>query len=307
MISRNVRCLKAAAETKLTERNVRPPLKWAGGKYRLLDKIKELLPPGKRLIEPFVGSGVVFLNTTYPRYTINDINQDLITFYRVLKKHGDEFIEFSRQFFVPGKNAPAPYYEIRKSFNSIKDDFLKSALFLYLNKHGYNGLCRYNASGELNVPFGRYKTPYFPEKELHFLHFKLRKTAISCRDFEPVMREAGSGDVIYCDPPYVPLSETSNFTTYSAGGFRRDEQIRLATVAEYVCRHGVTVLISNHHTQFTRQLYKHADLTTHLVRRLISCDGNKRGLADELLALYLPSKMKKQRRMPNDNPGRTGK
>ena len=259
------------------------------------------------MIEPFVGSGVVFLNSSYPRYTINDLNEDLITFYRALKKHKDEFISRCKPLFTPKNNSATRYYQLREQFNSTKDQELKSALFLYLNKHGYNGLCRYNASGEFNVPFGRYQKPYFPGKELRLMANKLQKTAICCEDFESIMRKAVPGDVIYCDPPYVPLSNTSNFTSYSAGGFRIEDQIRLAKVAKDISAKGIVVLISNHRTNFTRDIYKDAIPSFLSVRRLISCNGSKRELAQELLALYLPNAPNRSRRLRHGHTGRASK
>lgn len=272
-------------------KKIRPPLKWAGGKYRILADIRKMLPEGKRLIEPFVGSGVVFLNTKYDRYTLNDKNQDLITYYKTLKKEGSQFIDYCRQFFHQKFNNADKYYQLREEFNQPVDDLQKSALFLYLNKHGYNGLCRYNKSGNFNVPFGRHKNTYFPEQEMRLFWKKSKRAALICKDFEVIMRAAQPGDVIYCDPPYVPLSDTSNFTAYSAGGFDAMEQKRLASLAKEISGKGVPVLISNHFTSFTKEIYSDATKQNKKlsVRRLISCNGSKREHVKEILALYLPS------------------
>lgn len=279
---------------ELESKKIRPPLKWAGGKYQLLEDIKNMLPPGNRLIEPFVGSGIVFLNSNYRRYVLNDINKDLMTFYKVLKKDGLKFINYCRKLFIPKNNTPEEYYDLREEFNTVKDEFRKSALFLYINKHGYNGLCRYNSKGNINVPFGRYKTPYFPEKELYLFWVKSKRATLKVKDFEIIMREALPGDVIYCDPPYVALSNTSNFTAYSAGGFDKDKQIRLALAAQEVADRGIPVLISNHSTPYTKKIYQNATIKSeHVVRRLISCNSSKREHAKELLALYLPSLKKR--------------
>lgn len=275
------------AETEA--KKIRPPLKWAGGKYQILEQIKKVLPAGNRLIEPFVGSGVVFLNSNYKRYVLNDKNKDLILFYKIIKRDGLKFIDYCRKLFTQKNNTSDKYYALREEFNNTSDDFKKSALFLYINKHGYNGLCRYNSSGNLNVPFGRYKTPYFPEKEMYFFCIKSKRAILSPMDFETVMNNAKSGDVIYCDPPYVPLSNTSNFTSYSAGGFDNDKQTRLALAAQKTANRGIPVLISNHSTPFTKNIYKNATKNEELsVRRLISCNGSKREHAKEILALYLP-------------------
>ncbi len=265
---------------------VRPPLKWAGSKFQILDYIRKHLPTGNRLIEPFVGSGAVFINTRFEHYLLNDINPDLINFYRQLQTDGDDFISYARSFFRSQNNTEAVYYRLRDTFNAATDPRLKAALFLYLNRFGYNGLCRYNAKGKSNVPFGRYKKPYFPQKELERFVEKSQRAIFTCKDFSTVMRQAQTGDVIYCDPPYVPLSTTANFTTYSANGFAEEEQIRLAEIAEEMAGRGITVLISNHYTRFTKQIYESARKHRIDVRRMISCNGNRRELAKEILAVY---------------------
>lgn len=268
----------------------RPPLKWAGGKYQILDRIAEQLPKGDRLIEPFVGSGTVFLNSDYKRFVLNDINADLINFYKILKREGEDFICFAKKYFNTKNNTEESYYRLRDEFNKTEDITYKSALFLYINKHGYNGLIRYNASGGFNVPFGRRKKSHFPEKEMHYFLQKAKRASFSCKDFEHPMKKAKQGDVIYCDPPYVPLSSTANFTAYSTEGFGPDEQRRLALLAKELSNKGIAVIISNHCTDFTRSIYKDAKKYTFPVRRFISCNGAKREHAMEILAVYSPKK-----------------
>ncbi len=269
----------------------RPPLKWAGGKYQILEHLKKRLPSdGGRLIEPFVGSGAVFLNTDFKRYTLNDSNHDLIAFYRLLKKDCKAFIERCRRFFTPHYNNAERYYRLRDEFNATDDGVLKSALFLYLNRHGYNGLCRYNASGQFNTPFGLYDKPHFPELELRAFSQKSRCAKLTCWDFERVMKQARPEDAIYCDPPYVRRSRTSNFTSYNAGNFDMDAHIRLANAAYQAAQQGTLTLISNHANESTRKIYRRATRLYHFnVRRTISCKGGKRERAKELLALYLPA------------------
>ena len=164
----------------------------------------------------------------------------------------------------------------------------KSALFVYLNRHGYNGLCRYNASHDFNVPFGRYERPYFPLKELRFFHRKASRAEFICVDFQRAMSRARRGHVVYADPPYVPLNATSSFTRYSSADFNAGQQLALADKARQLAGRGVPVLISNHDTAFTRQAYKDARLKTFDVRRYISCKGDARNEVGELLALFAP-------------------
>lgn len=270
----------------LTIMDSRPPLKWAGGKYNLVPFIRARLPAGKRLIEPFAGSCVLSLNTKFSRYLCNDSNTDLINLYQHIKKEGEAFIRYAKRYFVEKNNDSDVFYRLREVFNTTDDLRKKAALFLYINKFGYNGLCRYNLKGECNTPFGKYDEPYFPAEELRYFYDRAKKVTFTNRDFEEIMSKAKSGDVIYCDPPYVPLSETANFTAYSAGGFSADDQVRLANLAEALSDKGIPVVISNHCTKATLALYKNADITRYQIRRMISCNGVKREHAEELIAVY---------------------
>jgi DNA adenine methylase len=274
----------------ITKNNkARPFLKWVGGKYRLIERISTALPIGSQLIEPFVGSGAVFLNTNFKKYVLNDANADLIGVYHSLQEGGEEFIESCRPFFKKKFNTEKQYYALRKKFNTCTDRTLKSALFVYLNRHGYNGLCRYNTGkGEFNVPFGRYAQPYFPELEMRFFYEKTQKNHMIfvCEDFSKTLARAKKGSVVYCDPPYVPLTETAYFTAYRAGGFSLEEHRKLAVQAQQLGAKGIPVLISNHNNEMTQQIYKGATIQEFTVRRLISCKSSLRGQASELLALY---------------------
>lgn len=264
----------------------KPFLKWPGGKFRVLSHIHTALPPGKRLLEPFVGSGAVFLNSHYSRYLLNDINPDLINLYKFVKSQTDDFIFKAKRYFNPHYNNEAHYYRLRHEFNRTDSIAKKALLFLYLNRHTYNGLCRYNQAGEFNAPFGHYKTPYFPEVELRHFAEKSQQAYFFCLPFECFLKKSRSGDVIYCDPPYVPLSKTAYISLYTATGFDLLAQHRLAACAKKLAISQLPVIISNHDTEFTRQLYQQAKLTYFKVRRSISCLGNKRIAADELLAIF---------------------
>ena len=264
----------------------RPFLKWAGNKYRILDRIVPCLPQGRRLIEPFAGSGALFLNTDYRLNVLNDANADLINLYTLLQDEGHAFIDYAHGFFNKRNNNETSYYRFRRQFNETDDPYLKAALFIYMNRHGYNGLCRYNLKGGFNVPFGRYKKPYFPAEEMRHFHARSRKVRFSNEHFLVTMKKARRGDVVYCDPPYVPLTKTANFTAYSAGGFSESDQHDLAEQAERLSARGVTVIISNHDTAFTKKAYRNAKCSTFPVRRTISCNGARRGTAGEVLALF---------------------
>jgi DNA adenine methylase len=275
-------------------RHTRSLLKWAGNKYRVLDRLKKWLPKPtetSRFIEPFMGSGSVFLNTDYSRYLLNDINLDLINFYRFVQTEQQTFIDYCHTFFDPKYNTSENYYMTRDVFNATDDLRLKAALFLYINRHGFNGLCRYNRQGGLNVPYGKMKKPYFPEKEMLYFIAKMKNAKLYCIDFATMFTKAKPGDVIYCDPPYVPLTKTASFTDYSVAGFDMQQQEKLASLAEKSANKGVSVVISNHNTPVTRKLYCNARCYKIEVQRTISCDGGNRNVAKELIAVYKAGSM----------------
>ena len=149
---------------------IRPFLKWAGNKYHCLHHILSLLPKTNRLIEPFTGSGAIFVNTNYPNYLLAEANQDLIHLFHYLQQEGEPFINYCQTLFCSENNSETKYYMLRENFNLSQDPRTRAVLFLYLNRHGYNGLCRYNQQNVYNVPFGRYKKPYFPRQEMQFFH-----------------------------------------------------------------------------------------------------------------------------------------
>lgn len=257
---------------------MKPFLKWAGGKYKLLSNIQPHLSSGTRLVEPFVGAGAMFLNTAYDRYWINDINPDLVNLYRCLKDGGQEFIQYAKTLFA--RHDEETYYERRRKFNrKLGDRFDNAELFLWLNRHGFNGLCRYNSSGEFNVPFGKYKTIYFPEDEMMSAIEVLRNTKITCLPFQEVISSTKAGDVLYCDPPYIPASQTASFTNYSGGGFGVEEQRELADLC-----FGRNAVVSNSLTPLSLEIFGKATIHQISVRRNISCKA--REMAGEIIAVY---------------------
>lgn len=265
---------------------MRPFLKWAGNKYRIMHQLKAILPEAKRLIEPFAGSAAVFLNTDYQHYLLAETNFDLINLYQHLQNEGLSFIEYCHGFFTSATNNSSLYYQFREEFNQTTDVRLKAALFLYLNRHGYNGLCRYNAHGRYNVPFGQHIKPYFPYKEMLAFYHKAQQAKFVHADFQTTLQSANSGDVVYCDPPYLPLSKTANFTQYSGKVFSLAEQQALAKQASTLAARGIAVIISNHDHHLIPELYKTAKLIRFPVQRSISRNGDARKAIMEVLAIY---------------------
>jgi len=265
---------------------MKPFLKWAGGKYRVMGKITPVLPEGDRFIEPFAGSGAVFLNTEYKNYLINDLNSDLIQTFQYLQKEGQSFIDDAKGLFLPKYNQEEAFYLLREEFNTTKDLRRKATIFIYLNKHCFNGLCRYNKKGGFNVPFGSYKSPSFPEEEMLFFYQKSQNVEFTNMDFTDVLRQVKANDVVYCDPPYVPLTMTSNFTSYTQDGFTYEQQAKLAELAKDLMQRNIPVIISNHDTDFTRDAYSSALIQAFEVQRHISSKGTERNKANELLAIF---------------------
>ena len=272
----------------------KPFLKWAGGKTKVLEHILPLIGDSEHFIEPFAGSLAVGLNVPSKVCVLNDVNAALMDLYKILIGEGEEFVDYCESFFEGG-NQSEIYYENRTKFNQTKDWREKSALFLYLNRHGFNGLTRYNKSGEFNVPFGKYKKPYFPREEMMtFMHTMQRKMLVrmTALDFcDPLLyKNMSQGVVVYCDPPYIPLSDTSNFTSYSTDGFTNQDQLRLKQLALNLKRlYGAKVIISNHDVPAARELYNDANRIIEIdVRRSVSAKAGSRGKVGEILAVYEP-------------------
>jgi DNA adenine methylase len=238
-------------------------------------------------MEPFLGSGAVFLNTDYAESVLCDSNPDLINLYSVLKEKKIEFVRACKNLFTQKNNTARQYYLFREEFNESEMDERRASLFVYLNRHCYNGLCRYNSRGEFNTPLGRYDSPYFPEAEMLAFADELQGAQLKCQDFRTSFAEVRPQDIVYCDPPYVPLNSTASFTAYAKGGFSASDQEELAALASEAAEKGAVVLISNHDTPLTRKLYSGAAHTVPaLVQRMISCNGEKRVKTKELIAIF---------------------
>ena len=261
-------------------------LKWVGGKIRILNDIKALLPAGDRLIEPFAGSCVVSLNTKFNKYLLADSNTDLINLYKWIQLDGEKIIRIAKRYFTEDNLTEENYYRLRDKYNDTKSTRIHSILFIYLNRHAFNGMCRYNSKGEYNIPCGRYKTVYFPEEEvLYFMKWSRENKVVFINDdFRNVINTSKENDVVYADPPYSPLTITSNFSSYTPKDFTEKDHRDLVALAE---KSTVPFLISNHSTDFTKKLYKNAQKTqTLMVQRMISANGSKREKVPEILALY---------------------
>lgn len=227
-------------------------LKWAGNKTAIMPELIKHLPAGSRLVEPFAGSCAVMMATDYPHYLVADINPDLINLYKKIALDCEAFISRAKNIFAIA-NREVAYYNIRHEFNHSSEitDFMKAVYFLYLNRHGYRGLCRYNQKGEYNNPYGHYKKPYFPENEIRTFAEKAKRATFICASFEETLSLLQAGDVVYCDPPY-----DGTFSGYHTAGFTEDDQYHLASILERRSSEGHPVIVSNSDTSLTRSLYR---------------------------------------------------
>ncbi|HBM2903512.1 TPA: Dam family site-specific DNA-(adenine-N6)-methyltransferase [Klebsiella oxytoca] len=276
---------------------IKSPLKWAGGKARVMPHLLEHLPKADCLIEPFVGSGTVFMNTEYRRYVLCDSNRALINFFEMLTQHTEELIKSARMFFQDG-NFSEDYYACRDGFNFISKNCLIgagtarkvqwAAMFLYLNRHGYNGLYRVNLKGEFNTPFGKFAAPYFPEKEMRLFAEKANdtKAIFMHSDFRLSIRAvvyASDDAVIYCDPPYIPTSATANFTAYGKPFTLDDHRSLVTNLLNAHRQFGTRAVISNSDTPETREIYSAFNLHAFSVRRSVS--AKSRDMAGEVIGV----------------------
>jgi len=282
--------------SKIIQKNklkAKPFLKWVGGKKKIILQIKQYIPESYcRYFEPFIGGGALFFDLEPKKAYINDINKILVSAYKNIKNHPYEIIkklEDLQKIFYEKNNEERKiyFYEIRDAFNNTEYNlFLKTSYMIFLNKTCYNGMYRENSKGKFNVPFGRYKNPKILDKENILAVSKLlTNTIITSCSFEKAVENAESGDFIYFDPPYHPLSITSNFTSYSNGGFTKEDQIKLRDVFKDLDKRNCFVMLSNSDTEFIREIYEEFTQKTVSAARSINCKAAGRGKINELLIM----------------------
>jgi DNA adenine methylase len=260
---------------------VRPPVKWAGGKSRLLPQLEPLFPDkADCLVEPFVGGGAVFFHLQPPGAVLMDSNPELVNFYLVLRDEPDLLLADLKKH----RNTIRYYYRLRSVNPGALTCVQRASRFLYLNKTAYNGLWRVNSRGLHNVPYGYYKNPRIVDEEnLRGVHLLLKNATIMLADFSRVLEIAAPGMFVYMDPPYHPLSKTASFTAYTAGSFDEGEQCRLAGVFRELDRRGCRLMLSNSDTPFIRELYRGYEIKVVTARRVINCRPDRRGPVTELV------------------------
>ncbi len=286
----------------------KPFLKWAGGKTQLLNDIERQFPFKKNdvfsFVEPFVGSGAVlfWVLNHFPNLklaVINDINEDLINSYKIIKSNVTDLIlvlkSLEKEYHNLAENTEEKkgyYYKKRKLFNTRKSDpILQAALFIFLNRTCFNGLFRVNKKNEFNVPIGSYKKPIIcNEPNLLAISKLLQKVEILLGDFEKTENFASTQSLFYFDPPYKPLSKTSSFNAYAKGEFNDSEQIRLKRFCDKLDSLGTQWLLSNSDVKgknpddhFFDDLFSNYQINRVMAKRSINANPNKRGQLTELL------------------------
>jgi DNA adenine methylase len=275
---------------------ITPPLRWVGGKQRLLPTLLPHIPGTGRLIEPFVGAGAVFLNAGQRDLIINDLNRDLVAMYEMLRDAPTDYALRARKLFDGKMHSQEAYLDVRSRFNAANDAKERAVMLLYLNRFGFNGLYRVNKRGEYNVPYGRpTKIPTFPQEQVLQMAARLEGAKIMCGDFRDAMKLAIPGDVVYCDPPYASGNEGKpSFTGYTSSGFSNADQMDLVTLSWEAASRGATVIISNHDTPAIRDLYEGMELHEAEVRRSVAANAARRTQTAELIAVLRPHSSKRE-------------
>jgi DNA adenine methylase len=265
-------------------------LKWPGGKSKVLPQLQNLLPKDfNTYIEPFFGGGALFFYLRPKNGIINDVNESLMNLYSLVKEDPGTLIKeldkiTSEHLKLDEEDRKKNYYVLREEFNATKNALRKSALFIFLNKTGFNGMYRENSKGEFNIPFGRYTNPRILNEDT------IRKTSELLKDidirsgsYKSAVKSTKIGDFVYLDPPYHPMSSTSSFTSYSKDDFVEKDQIELSEVFRELDKKGCFVMLSNSNTPLIKELYKNYNIHEVQVARSINSKASGRSKISELV------------------------
>ena len=262
-----------------------PIVKWVGGKRQLMFELQKNMPKKyNRYFEPFIGGGALFFELQPENAYISDMNEELINLYSVVRNNVYELIndlskhEVSKEYFLEIRNIDRT--EKYAELSSIE----RASRFIYLNRTCFNGMYRVNSQGQFNVPFGHYKKPrIIDENNLLNCSELLRKTEIKCADFSDILDKVQKGDFVYFDPPYVPLNETSSFTSYTKDGFDLDMQFKLREVCDELNSMDVMFMLSNSDTRLVNELYSNYEIKKVFASRQINANADGRGKITEVL------------------------
>lgn len=274
---------------EIKEVTLQPFTKWTGGKRQLLPVIKELMPKTyNRYFEPFVGGGALFFDLAPKHAVINDFNAELINCYQQIKDNPQELIEILKVH--QEYNSKEYYLDLRSADRDERIDMMsevqRAARILYMLRVDFNGLYRVNSKNQFNVPYGRYKNPKIVDENLvSAISTYLNNNQIEIKkgDFEKAVLDVQPRDFVYFDPPYIPLSETSAFTSYTHEGFSYDDQVRLRDTFKKLSDTGAYVMLSNSSSFLVEELYR--DFNIHYVEatRTNGAKSSSRGKISEII------------------------
>jgi len=272
-------------QTTLTGKNIavaKPFLKWAGGKGRLVEKLKQFFPTEyNRYFEPFIGGGAVFFYLNPKEACINDLNEELINLYKVVRNTPQELM-LKLDELQPNVDDKEFFLKVR---SEVPKDILKRAVrTIYLNRTCYNGMYRVNSAGGFNVPFGDMNNPQlYNKKNITECSYSLKKTTILSGDYKKLIRRIKKNDFVYLDPPYVPLSDTAHFTSYTREKFGENQQIELVEFCKKITKKGALFLLSNSQNKITTELYKDFKCNTIQASRSVAAKASSRKTVNELV------------------------
>lgn len=262
-----------------------PIMKWAGGKTQMLDDIKQRMPKKfNKYIEPFFGGGALFFNLILGETIIADSNPELINMYVQVMNSCEDVIDILKGY----KNDEETFYEVRSVDWTACSEVEAAARTLYLNHTCFNGLYRLNKQGKFNTPFGKYKNPTIcNEEKLRAASEKLKRATIICADYLEVLRQhAQPGDFIFLDPPYVPISDYSDFKRYTKEQFYEDDQRALAEEIHRLSEMGCYIMHTNSNHPLVHELYADFKIEIIQTKRNINSNGKKRTGEDVIVTTY---------------------
>ena len=277
----------------MSNSSIAPFVKWAGGKRQLIPQIRERMPEQfNNYYEPFVGGGAVIFELLPENAVINDINRALINAYQIICEDPQAFLlEINRLDTEMWEDGKAYYYSLREHYNDklMKGEFdvELAALFVFINKHCFNGLYRVNGKGLFNVPYNNSRRSSVDEKSIVEISEFLKDVTIISGDFEAACEGAGAGDFVFIDSPYAPLNPTS-FESYTKEGFDIESQRRLANLFDELTARGCYCMLTNHNTELINELYGNKGYTIDVVsvKRMINSDASNRVGEEVIICNY---------------------
>ena len=274
---------------KLKYYNLQPFTKWTGGKRQLLGELRSYMPETYgRYFEPFVGGGALFFDLAPEKAVINDFNEELINAYRQIKNNPAELINLLIKH--KENNSKDYYLELRSADRDGRISRMtgveRAARILYMLRVDFNGLYRVNSKNQFNVPYGRYKNPKIVDVDLLYQiseYLNENDVEILQTDFAEAVKDAQTGDFVYFDPPYIPLNETSSFTSYTHEGFSYEEQVRLRNTFKELTERGVYAMLSNSSNPLVEELYKDFNIYFVEAQRTNGAKSSSRGKISEII------------------------